>query len=463
MPISDDYCQLTDGRWKLKSNVAISTGLSNQVDLKESREYQRQMDGTTILGSIVTFIRRFVILSQQQADAITLWVIHTHAFNAADTTAYLNIYSPEKRSGKTRLLEDLELLVARPWFTGRVTAAVLSRKIDKECPTLLLDESDAAFKGEKEYSETLRALLNTGYRRGGVSSVCTGQGANIGYKDLSTFCPKAIAGIGKLPDTVADRSIPIILKRRAPDESVERFRRRKVEQEAFSLRQQIVKWVEQAQLTDSEPDIPLQLDDRAADCWEPLLAIAYAVGNDWPRRARDAAIALMNGEEREDESLGVKLLSDIKFVFGNDEQISSADLVSKLLQIEESPWGDIRGKILDTRRLAYLLKPYYIRPVTIRINEKTPKGYRKADFEDAWSRYLLPIGDLSATPQQPASAQAQERAPKDPQQTGSKALNVADSSRSYVECNVADVADKNGDKEENVIESGKTRPWEVEL
>jgi hypothetical protein len=101
---------------------------------------------------------------------------------------------------------------------------VSRRKIDAERPTLLLDESDAAFKGDREYAEALRGVLNSGHRRGGKTTVCVGQGAEIGFKDFSTYCPKAIAGIGKLPDTVQSRSIPIRLKRRAPGERIERFR-----------------------------------------------------------------------------------------------------------------------------------------------------------------------------------------------------------------------------------------------
>jgi hypothetical protein len=109
--------------------------------------------------------RRFVVLSEEQADAVALWVLHTHALPAADTTPYLAITSAEKRSGKTTLLEVLELLVARPWLTGRTTTAALVRKVDKvDKVTVLLDESDAAFNGDKEYGETLRGVLNTGYR-----------------------------------------------------------------------------------------------------------------------------------------------------------------------------------------------------------------------------------------------------------------------------------------------------------
>jgi hypothetical protein len=125
----------------------------------------------------------------------------------------LAITSAEKESGKTRLLEVFETLVANPWFTGKVSAAVLTRKIDAQHPTLLLDESDAAFGGDKEYAEALRGVLNTGHRKGGKSSCCVGQGANTTFRDFSTFCPKAIAGIGKLPDTVAGRAISVRLKR----------------------------------------------------------------------------------------------------------------------------------------------------------------------------------------------------------------------------------------------------------
>jgi hypothetical protein len=142
------------------------------------------LDGAGLLERLVTFIRRYVALTDEQADVAALWVIHTHALGAVDITPYLNIWSAEKRSGKTRLLEVLSLLVARPWLTGRVSAAVLVRKTANEQPSLLLDESDAAFKGDKEYAEALRGILNAGFRRGGVTSLCVGQGANLSYRDF---------------------------------------------------------------------------------------------------------------------------------------------------------------------------------------------------------------------------------------------------------------------------------------
>lgn len=344
-----------------------------------------------LLDDVVAFIGRYVVLTPPQMDATGLFVMHTHTFEAADATPYLAITSAEKRSGKTRLLEALELLVPRPWLTGRASTAVLTRKIDQECPTLLLDESDAAFKGPEDYREALRAVLNSGYRRGGRASLCVGAGAAITFRDFSTFCPKAIAGIGKLPDTVADRAIPIRLERRGPDEQVARFRRRDVEREAAPLRARLQEAGSAAlgALRDARPSLPSELDDRAADCWEPLLAIADLASPEWSERARAAARCL-SAHERDDDSLGVKALRDIREVFdhSNAAALASVDLREHLIALDDSTWADFKGKQLTGRQLGDLLRPYRISARTIRISATTARGFRREQFEDAWRRYL---------------------------------------------------------------------------
>jgi hypothetical protein len=343
------------------------------------------------LERVCAFVGRFVVLTAAQRDAIGLWVLHTHALDAADCTAYMAVTSAEKRSGKTRLLEVLDLLVARPWFTGRVTAAVLARKIDAEAPTLLLDESDAAFGGEKEYAEALRGILNTGYRRGGSATVCVGQGMNISYKDFSTFSAKAIAGIGTLPDTVADRSIPIRLERRAPSETVERLRRRDVEPEAEPLRDQLATLSLECEiLAGARPVLPDELDDRAQDVCEPLLAIADLAGDDWPRRARAALVGLCAGRQiADDDSLRVRLLSDIRDVLGDDDRITTAVLLARLEALDDAPWSDWFGRAFTSRALSKLLRPYGIRIRTIRLHDDgTARGLLREQFEPVWGRYL---------------------------------------------------------------------------
>lgn len=362
----------------------------------EMSKKREPMPLSQLLDAVAKQIRRYVVLKPEQLDACALWVAHTHAFIAAEATPYLEITSPEKQSGKTRLLETLEPIVARPWFTGRVTAAVLYRKIEKEKPTLLLDESDATFKGVPEYAESLRGILNSGYTAGGKVSVCVGQGKNIDYKDFSCFCPKAIAGINRLPDTVSDRSITIEMLRRSAGEKVERLRRAQAEKLAKPIRDELARWAEKAKksLEGAQPSIPEELSDRAADCWEPLIAIADIAGNGWPARAREAACVLSGHKTDEDESLGVRLLADIRTVFGESDRLFSEELCDGLIAMEESPWGELpfgvrRGKEIDPRTLAYRLKPYGIRPRQIKKDDIGKKGYISADFIDVWTRYLV--------------------------------------------------------------------------
>lgn len=346
----------------------------------------------SILDDVRAVVVRYVVLTPAQADAIALWTAHTHALHLADATPYLAVASAEKRSGKTRLLEMLAELAARPWFTGRTTAAALIRKIDHETPTLLLDESDAAFKGDKEYAEALRGVLNSGHRRGGKATVCVGQGAKIEVRDFEVFGPKAIAGIGKLPDTVTDRAITIAMKRRAPGEAVARFRHKAVQAACAPVRDALAAWAARLPGECEEPAIPAELDDRAADGWEPLLAIADLAGEGWPERARAAALALSAGGARDDDSIGVRLLSDIRAIFdaADVDRIPSAGLAAALAAIEDAPWGawGKREKPMDARALARLLGRYTIKPNTVRDAGETFKGYRREWFGDAFSRYL---------------------------------------------------------------------------
>lgn len=376
------------------------------------------VDGAKILDDVADFIEQYVRLTLAQLYIVAVWSVHTHAMTAARETPYLAIHSAEKQSGKTRLLEVLDLLVNKPWLTGRVTAACLVRKIHQERPTLLLDESDAAFQGEKEYAEALRGILNTGHREDGKASCCVGQGANITVKDFRTFCPKAIAGIGRnLPDTVMDRSIPIYLKRQAPGERVARFRRRDVKPEADELCRQVSDWVTSilGGLREARPLLPASLSDRRQDGLEPLAAIAEAAGGEWPQRIRAAALEVFNSAAADDPSIGVQLLADIRDIFdgcADDDKITSEELITKLKEIESSPWADWEhGKGLSKGKLARLLSKYEISPRVMRVDGKTPRGYLRESFLDAWSRYLPGLAAYTppqnATAQQPARLQAE--------------------------------------------------------
>jgi hypothetical protein len=308
---------------------------------------------TTLLDDIRTFVRRFVVLDDHQADTVALWVAHTHASESFGCTPYLAITSAEKRSGKTRLLEVLELLCREPLPTANISDAALFRVIDSKQPSLLVDEVDAVF-GKKSPREELRGMLNAGYRQGATTHRMGGAN-NTTLQTFSVFCPKAFAGIGDcLPDTISDRAIPVRLKRRTRNVTIERFRLRDVQAGGHSLRDRLADWLEPQgdYLAASRPELPDELDDRAQDVWEPLLAIADLAGGDWPARTRGAALVLSSGEERDDDSVTALLIRDINTVFvERGDHLKTADLLEALHEIEESPWGDWYSKPLTPHAL----------------------------------------------------------------------------------------------------------------
>lgn len=176
-------------------------------------------DLAALLSQLSAFLRRFVVISQLQADAIALWIAHTHSFDAARTTPYLHVTSAEPECGKSRLFEVIALLVARAFKVSAISTAALMRKVDRDQPTLLLDETDNALKRDKEYVAGVLQLLNDGYRAGGIAAVCVGKSHEL--QEFSTFSPKAFAGIGELPHALASRCIRIELKRRKSNEPIQ--------------------------------------------------------------------------------------------------------------------------------------------------------------------------------------------------------------------------------------------------
>ena len=374
-----------------------------------------ELETAALLGDTRHFMGRFLVISDAQAVALCLFILYTYAAEQFECAPYLQITSAEKRSGKSRLLEVLELLVNRPWLTSRTSAAALVRKLNEDHPTLLLDESDAAFSGEKEYSEALRGVLNAGHRKGGKVSLCLGKGCNIKAIDFTVFGPKVIAGIGRLPDTVADRAVPIQLQRKRPGENVERFRRRLIDPGAHDLRERLGQWATADRseiLRGAWPDLPEALSDRQQDVSEPLLAVADLAGNDWGKIGRTALIELFGGPAAADESLGVRLLSDIRLVFEGHERLASKELVAALVEIEGSPWPELNhGREITATTMARLLRKFEIGPRTIRCDADTFKGYPRTAFEDAWTRYLGP----SSPPPNPAVTSSQ--AAKSPHET----------------------------------------------
>jgi len=356
-------------------------------------------DGTSstlslLLDDVAGLLARWVSFPSVQALwAVGLWVAHCHALGAFESSPRLAALSPEKGSGKTRLLEVLDLLVPNPMHSVNMSAAALFRLVAAHAPTLLMDEADTYLAARvAQQHEELRGLINAGHRRGAVAYRCTVD-KGVKVEEFPAFCAVAIAGIGDLPDTILDRSVVIAMKRRAPHERLEPFRERPARILTEPIRDRLADWATTAVevLEDAYPEMPEGVVDRPADVWEPLIAIADLAGDEWPARAREACVALNAARSERDPSLGVQLLADCRRVFADKDvdRLTSSELVELLVALEEAPWADLRGQAIDTRGLAWRLKPYEVRPRAHRFGEVSGrKGYLRADFHDAWLRYL---------------------------------------------------------------------------
>lgn len=372
-----------------------SDWLANTIaDLRAANETEpgEPMNTAHLLSNVAAFLRRFIVLpSDGAATALALFVLHTWTIDAAEQTPYLLVTSPERQSGKTRLLEVLELIVRAPWRVAGASEAALFRKIEQDSPTLLLDEVDAIFGSNSERVEPLRCLLNAGNRRGACVSRVVGEGKKMAVADFTVYGAKMLAGIAttKLPDTLTDRSLAIQMQRRQSGERVERFRWRHANRDAEPIRAALEQWAASAveTLQDAEPDLPEDLSDRQMDAWEPLLAIADDAAGDWPANARRAALALSTTAE--EVGHGAQLLAAIKTAMEGRETIWTSDLLRAINVDDELPFGGWRnGSGLDARSLARLLKPYGVKPRTVRLGAETAKGYATTDLREAWARYL---------------------------------------------------------------------------
>lgn len=349
--------------------------------------------GADLLGDVHAYLGRFIAYPSKEAHvAHTLWIAHAHLMDAWESTPRIAFLSPEPSSGKTRAIEITETLVPRPVEAVNVTPAYLFRKVgDPEgMPTILFDEIDTVFGPKAKDNEEIRGLLNAGHRRGAVAGRCVVRGKIVETEEIPAYCALALAGLGNLPDTLITRCVVIRMRRRAPAERVQPYRRRIHAAEGHLLRDRLVVWSEAVleDVTDAWPTMPQGIEDRDADVWESLLAVADAAGGDWPGLARVAAVALVAQSREGTPSLGIHLLSDLKEIFEARDAMSTASILSALNAKEEAPWGDLKGKPLDSRRLAYFLRKYGVRSKDVRLGETVVKGYTRADLWDQWSRYL---------------------------------------------------------------------------
>lgn len=377
-----------------------STHKKRMIGLQEVKPWHEHVDGLELFNHLAAAFNRYLALQKYQAETLALWSIFSYCIDAGNIAPKLLIYSPEKRCGKTTLLDVLVNIVWKPLPASNISPAVIYRVIESIGGTIVIDEADTFIKSNPE----MNGIINSGHRKS-MAFVLRCDGDDHEPRHFSTWAPNIIAMIGKPADTIIDRSILVQMKRKKPGDAVQRYIPHKAEPELKILARKIARWRADnfISLCGADPETPTGLNDRAADNWRPLLAIADIIGGHCPETARLAAISLAEDEQDEDNtSVGVMLLADIKDIFEarKVEKISTEDLLHDLHGMEERPWLEWnKGKAMTSRQMARHLKPFDVAPRTLRMGYKTQKGYELEQLKDAFDRYL---DNLSVTALQPA-------------------------------------------------------------
>lgn len=375
---------------EFRSNAEVIPGTDIPVD--------SVTDADRIVSEVEMFITRYMILPSGARLPVALWAVATHAFDSFDAFPYLSLSSPTPRCGKTRLLEVLELLVRNPWRGTAPTEAALFRFIEANQPTLLLDEVEGlARRKASERDSAVLAILNAGYKKGQTVPRCAGNSHEL--QNFRVYCPKAFAAIGHLPATLADRSIVIPMQRRAPGESVARFRYERAKCEAQPITAAIKAAVgasgeEIKQTYSNLPELSF-LSDRDEEIFSPLFAVCAVLAPGRVKELETAARSLSDGKAGDavDDSLGLRLLSDLIRLWPDSKaHWPTADILTVLKTESESPWASEFE--LNPRRLARMLRPFEIVPRDVRTDSGSRKGYVFEHVIVAHSRY---VGTESAT------------------------------------------------------------------
>ena len=365
--------------------------------------WSEPVDGIELLRSIVGILKAHAILPKGAETAIALWIVGSYGYDSFRIFPKLLLSSPEKRCGKSTLLEIVRSLSHRALMASNITPSAIFRCIDAWKPTLLIDEADTFVHGNEE----LRGIINSGHTRS-TAYVIRVVGDDFEPKQFSTWAPMVLAMIKLPPDTILDRSVTISMRRKLPGESITRL---PVDfpSECRHLRSRCLRWANDHGdvLKGIRPALPASSNDRALDNWTPLLAIAEAIGGKVPAVALESFKELQGAGDDEDDGIGPTILRDIRTVFDEQgrkyEWLFSEEIVNRLIEMEGHPWAEWKhGKPMTANSLARLLKPFKIKPANIRDGSIVKKGYERTQFEDAFSRYLSRTPIQTATTLQPS-------------------------------------------------------------
>jgi hypothetical protein len=373
-----------------------STNTGRKPFMNDPVPYEGPVDGAEIAKKIESILNLYLKLPEGAATTITVWIFHSYVFDAKHITPYLAACGPDKRCGKTTLLDLLSYLCHRAWPVSSATGAAIYRLVDEWHLTLLLDEADKVFRR----NQAVKDIFISSHRKRFAFATVSVPDQTEGWKgdSFSTWSPKAYTSIGKpRDDQLVDRSIIIWMERRTEEETVAEWIDEEVADLLDPFRPKLLKWGEDNfdQIIKHRPGgLPSCLHDREKDNWRPLFCIADLLGGDWPSKAREAAVALSG--RGEDESVLTLLLTDLREQYGERQSdfLKSTEICEYLNSMDERPWPEWRGKPITPTALAALLRRVKVKPKAEWVdgghgNKKTTlRGYHRKDLEGAFERYI---------------------------------------------------------------------------
>ncbi len=358
----------TAGAPKEQGSPIASAGSSPRPEEKETAE---------LLQAIMSCFETHISLPEGAASCIAAWVLFSHALDCFQVSPRLVLTSPMPGCGKTTVLSILELLVPDSLPTSNTSPAAIYRFLAKGRHTLLIDEADTFIEGKPD----LANIMNSGYTKAMAFVLRTDTEKGFEPGKFPTWCAMVIALIGRLSSALESRSIIVPMRRARDDEGLRKVKEADLARFA-DLAKRARTWVASVSetLKNAQPAMPKGFANRDADNWAPLFAIADLAGHAWGQRVRDAAVKLRGDVE---PAPAERLLRAIRQAFAKAgaDKLSSEDLCKSIREQDD-------GLQYWQSSLAAALRPFGIRPKSVRIGNKTPKGYDQKQFEDVFARYI---------------------------------------------------------------------------